>query len=166
MEDQVILVNREDQETGTIGKMQAHLQGLLHRAVSVLIFNSRGEWLLQKRAAFKYHSGGLWSNACCTHPYPGESPEKAAQRRLAEEMGLTCPLSKSHCFIYQAQLGQGLAEHEYDHVFIGHTNILPVIDPEEVSDWCYISPHSLHRDEQTHPEKYTIWFRHIYRALL
>lgn len=166
MEEQVLLVDLLDRPLGVTEKMKAHRQGLLHRAVSVLIFNSRGEWLLQRRAAFKYHSGGLWSNACCTHPFPNEGSEEAAQRRLAEEMGLHCPLSFLFCFTYQAHLDRGLTEYEYDHVFVGRTDEMPVINTTEVADWRYLPSDLLYEDEQTHPEKYTVWFRHICRELL
>lgn len=166
MEEQVILVDPLDRPTGVMEKLKAHRRGLLHRAVSVLIFNSRHEWLLQRRAAFKYHSAGLWSNSCCTHPLPDETTEEAAQRRLAEEMGLYCPLSPLFCFTYRTALQNGLTEYEYDHVFIGHTDEMPSINTAEVSDWRYIPSDLLHRDKRTHPEKYTAWFHHIFRELL
>lgn len=165
MEQHVVLVDTEDRPTGSIEKMKAHQRGLLHRAVSVLIFNNRNEWLLQKRTAFKYHSAGLWSNACCTHPTPGEQPAEAAQRRLAEEMGLHCPLSPLFHFTYHACLGRGMTEYEYDHVFIGKTNELPYINPAEVSDWCYLPADLLHHDTRYHPGKYTVWFHHIIQEL-
>lgn len=115
----VVLVDEQDKETGTMEKLQAHLNGRLHRAVSVFLFNSKGELLLQQRASGKYHSANLWTNTCCSHPRPGESAYDAANRRLYEEMGLACELSEVFSFIYKAHLGNNLTEHEFDHVFVG-----------------------------------------------
>ena len=117
MEERVILVDKNDLEIGTMGKQEAHVTGNLHRAISVFIFNSKGEILLQQRAIAKYHSGGLWSNACCTHPRQGEGTEETAKRRLDEEMGMKCDLEFRFSFIYKAKLINGLFEHEFDHVF-------------------------------------------------
>lgn len=163
---QVVLVDDTDQETGTMEKMEAHKQGRLHRAVAVFIFNRKGEWLLQRRTAFKYHSGGLWSNTCSTHPYPGEVPDHAARRRLAEEMGLNCSLEKVFCFTYHAPVDRGLSEHEYEHIFVGYTDDLPDVNPTEVWDWTFLSSEVLLMDEQAHPEKYTVWFRSIYKNVM
>ena len=166
MRERIVLVDPLDRPAGVMEKMEVHRRGLLHRAVSVLVFNSSGECLLQKRSAFKYHSADLWSNTCCTHPFPDELPITAARRRLTEEMGLRCSLDPLFCFTYQERLSRELTEHEYDHVFIGHTDELPVINTTEVSDWCYLPLDLVYRDGQAHPEKYTIWFRHIVRELL
>lgn len=163
---QVLLVDLNDHPAGTSDKLEAHRQGLLHRSVSVFLFNQKGEWLLQRRTAFKYHSGGLWSNTCCTHPYPDEAPEEAAGRRLSEEMGLRCPLKKLFSFSYRTPLDHGLIEHEYDHVFAGLTNDLPDVDPTEVWDWKYLSPAMIRFDIQTHPERYAFWFRAVWGRVL
>lgn len=163
---EVLLVDNEDKPIGTMDKLEAHRKGVLHRSVSVFIFNQKGEWLLQRRTAFKYHSGGLWSNTCSAHPYPGEYPEEAAQRRLAEELGISCTLQKAFTFTYQAQLDHGFIENEYDHVFIGYTDSFPDADPSEVWDWKYLPSSLIRMDEQANPEKYTIWFRKIYPQIL
>ncbi len=163
---QVVLVDLHDRPTGTMEKLEAHRQGLLHRAVSVFIFNAGGKWLLQQRASKKYHSAGLWSNTCCTHPYPEERPEDAAQRRLEEEMGLSCPLEKQFCLTYKAQIDEKLAEHEYDHIFTGYTTDIPVPNPTEVSEWKFVPTLQLTKDMHEHPDRYTIWFKAIFPQLL
>lgn len=155
----VILVNNLDQETGSMEKMEAHRQGLLHRAFSIFVFNNEGELLIHQRAHDKYHSAGLWTNTCCSHPRHGESTLQAAHRRLQEEMGFNCELEKSFEFIYKTELEDGLFEHEYDHVFVGEFSGTPNINPEEVADWKYISLDKLELDVHANPEKYTVWFR-------
>ena len=135
----VILVNEQDRQTGTMEKMEVHQKAILHRAFSVFIFNDKGEMLLQKRAVKKYHSGGLWTNTCCSHPQPGEDTLEAAGKRLQEEMGFNTTLNKAFTFIYKAELDNGLTEHEFDHVFIGNFNGEVQPDPEEVEDYCYQS---------------------------
>lgn len=162
---EVVLIDDRDETIGTLDKMEAHRQALLHRAVSVFLFNKRGEWLLQRRHSLKYHSGGLWSNTCCTHPYPGESHREAARRRLREEMGLACPIHPIFRFLYRAPLGNGLTEHELDTVFIGFTDDTPAVDPVEVEAWIYLPSDRLHRHLDTHPDEYTVWFREIYRKV-
>src|SRR5687768_10210348 len=117
--EEVILVDLLDNPIGTMEKMEAHRKGELHRAFSVLVFNSKGEMLLQKRSKKKYHSGGLWTNSCCSHPLPGEKIEVAASRRLKEEMGIDLMPRFSYKFIYRTDLDNALVEHEYDHVLIG-----------------------------------------------
>ena len=163
---QVILVDTNDHPLGITDKLEAHRQGLLHRAILVFIFNHKGEWLLQRRTAFKYHSGGLWSNTCCTHAHPGEIPLEAAQRKLKEEMGLKCPREKSFCFTYKAKLDHGVTEHEYEHVFTGYTEYMPDVNPLEVWDWKYLSSDIIRLDERLHPERYTVWFRQVYQKVL
>lgn len=155
---EVVLVNALDEPVGQMEKMEAHRQGLLHRAFSVFIFNSRGEMLLQQRAARKYHSGGLWTNACCSHPYPGEPTLSAALRRLEEEMGFQTPLSKIFDFTYITHFDNGLTEHEFDHVFTGTYNGVIRFNPEEVQDFCYKSLEEISSSLQSHPGKYTSWF--------
>lgn len=159
MEQQVILVNINDEQEGVTGKMQAHTDGLLHRAFSVFIFNDKGEMLLQQRAIDKYHSGGLWTNACCSHPEPGEDTAKAAVRRLKEEMGFETRLEKAFDFIYKADFENGLTEHEFDHVFIGEYNGRINFAPDEVMDYSFKSMDEISRELKNQPMQYTAWFR-------
>ncbi len=157
--EHVILVDERDNPIGTMEKMEAHEKGLLHRAFSVFIFNERGEMLIHQRAEEKYHSGGLWTNACCSHPREGETTEEAARRRLMEEMGFDCDVQEQFDFIYRADLDQGLTEHELDHVFFGTFNGIPQVNPDEVMAWKYIPLTALHHDVQSNPERYTEWFK-------
>ncbi len=159
MTEKVILVDESDRETGTEEKIKAHKDGNLHRAFSIFVFNSKGDMLLQKRAKSKYHSGGLWTNTCCSHPRPGESLEEATHRRLKEEMGFDCELKKAFSFIYKADLDHGLKEHELDHVFIGIYNGDVHPNPEEADDFKWIDVKTLTEDIQKHKEAYTVWFR-------
>lgn len=162
-ETQVILVDNKDNPVGMMEKMEAHRKALLHRAISVFIINSKGEWILQKRAMDKYHSQGLWTNTCCTHPLPGETDLESANRRLYEEMGLSCTLKKLFSFIYKEKLDNELTEYEYDHVFIGISDLKPVINTYEVVDWKEISFEELHNDIKLNPYNYTVWFKEIYQ---
>jgi len=157
----VILVDANDKQIGTMEKMEAHEKGLLHRAFSVLIFNSKGEMLLQKRAASKYHSGGLWTNTCCSHPEPNESVESAGKRRLREEMGIDVQPTFSYKFTYKTSLDKNLIEHEIDHVLAAHYDGEPIINEHEVEDWKYASIDELQIDVQHNPEIYTKWFKLI-----
>ena len=161
VEERVVLVDENDCEIGTMPKMEAHQKALLHRAISVFIFNSKGEWLLQRRAMHKYHSSGLWSNTACTHPRYGESYLEAAKRRLEEEMGMKCELIDLFHFIYKEKLDNELTEHELDHVFIGYSNEIPNFNTEEVCDYKYISFNDLTNDILAHPNDYTFWFKHV-----
>jgi isopentenyl-diphosphate Delta-isomerase len=161
----VVLVDKNDIQTGIARKMEAHRNALLHRAVSVFIFNSKGEWLLQRRALDKYHSNGLWTNTCCTHPLPGESASDAAVRRLGEEMGMNCHLHYLFSFIYKGKLDNELTEHELDLVFLGFSDDVPLINPSEVEDWEYVSWEDLKKDVSMNPSNYTFWFRKIYPAV-
>lgn len=158
----VILVDQHDRAIGVMEKHEAHHKALLHRAVSVFIFNSSGKWLLQQRAKEKYHSNSLWTNTCCTHPLPGESNLRAAKRRLAEEMGIQCDLEEVFWFIYKENLDNELAEHELDHVFIGISDSIPVIDRNEVMDFVYLSTAEVKAGIDANPENYTVWFRKIF----
>ena len=162
----VILVDENDLPIGTMEKLEVHQKALLHRAFSVFIFNSKGEMLLQKRAENKYHSPALWTNACCSHPAPGESTITAATKRLQEEMGFTTTLEKVFDFIYKAPFDNGLTEHELDHVFIGtyDNEISPC--REEVSDYCYMATAEIKDSLQSHPQKYTEWFKIAFPKLL
>lgn len=160
-ETQVILVDENDHPTGISEKIEAHQKGLLHRAISVFIVNSKGEWLLQQRAMDKYHSGGLWTNACCSHPNPGESCELAAKRRLLEEMGLETELKELFSFTYRDAVGNNLIEYELDHVFIGKTDDIPDIDHREVHSWKYLPYSEIKKEVKTAPENFSLWFLKI-----
>ncbi len=155
----VILVDEQDNEIGTMEKMQAHEEAKLHRAFSVFVFNELGEVMIHQRALHKYHSGGLWTNACCSHPRKGESVLEAAHRRLMEEMGFDCELEEQFSFIYKAALDNELTEHELDHVVFGKFNGKPNINPDEVAGWKYLNWEDLKSDVATNPEKYTEWFK-------
>lgn len=157
--EQVILVDQADQALGVMEKMEVHQKGLLHRAVSVLVFNSHGKLLLQQRAAGKYHSALLWSNTCCSHPRPGEDTQLAAQRRLSEEMGLSLALEKQFSFIYKTPFGNGLTEHELDHVFFGYGDQDPIINPDEVQAYRWIAPDELQEEIKKKPETFSSWFK-------
>jgi isopentenyl-diphosphate delta-isomerase len=158
MLEQVILVDEFDREVGVREKLEAHREGVLHRAFSIFVFDSTKRLLLQKRAATKYHSGGLWSNTCCGHPRPGEATAVAARRRLKEEMNFDCELREAFAFLYRAEVG-ALVEHEYDHVFVGVYDGEPVPDGAEVEDWKRVSLTDLRRDLRAKPERYTDWLR-------
>lgn len=158
MEEQVILVDKQDNPIGLMPKMEAHEKGVLHRAFSVFILNNKGELMLQQRALHKYHSPGLWTNTCCSHQRDGESNIAAGQRRLREEMGFVAELREVTSFIYKAPFDNGLTEHELDHIMIGQYNDEPNINPEEVADWKWMSVDAVRDDINIHPEKYTAWF--------
>lgn len=155
----VILVDEQDNELGVMEKMQAHRPPVLHRAFSIFIFNKQNEMLLQKRAAGKYHSPGLWTNACCSHPMPGELTEAAAIRRLREELGFETPVKEVFAFTYKAEFENGLGEHEYDHVFTGCYEGSIVPNPDEVSDFCYLSMSEIAQRIRETPGEFTIWFQ-------
>ncbi len=160
-EEYVVLVDAQDRQIGLAEKMEAHVEGWLHRAFSVFILNRKGEMLIQKRHAAKYHSGGLWSNACCSHPRLGESVLDAAARRLEEEMGFRCALEQASSLVYKVQFEGGLYEHEYDHIITGIFDGDPVPDGQEVTDWRWISRGDLIKEVNEHPEHYTFWFRRV-----
>ncbi len=161
MEEQLIEVNQWDNEIGSIGKMEAHQNGVLHRAFSIFIFNTNNQLLLQKRNGKKYHSPGLWTNTCCSHPRYGEDLQNAIYRRLEEEMGFTCDLKEVFSFVYQVQFKDNLYENEYDHVFIGkyHGEVSPAKDEVEDFKWVQIS--EVKSDIEHNPQNYTYWFKHI-----
>jgi isopentenyl-diphosphate Delta-isomerase len=158
MNQQVILVNENDEQVGTIEKIEAHRKALLHRAFSIFIFNNKEEMLLQQRAKNKYHSPGLWTNACCSHPYPFENTENAAIRRLAEELGFTTALQKIFDFTYKSEFDNGLTEFEYDHVFIGEYTGMVIPNTQEVSDCCFMNMREIESGLLSHPKKFTPWF--------
>lgn len=159
--EQVILVDENDNEMGAMEKMEAHQKGILHRAFSILIFNSQGNLLIQRRSNLKYHSAGLWTNTCCSHPRPGESIETAAQRRLKEEMGIDLTPTLSHKFIYTVSLENGLIENEVDYVFTGTFDGIPKINTQEVADWKFIGLTDLQLELNQKPEEFTFWFKVI-----
>lgn len=161
-EDSVILVNEQDEEIGFMPKLQAHRMGVLHRAFSLILFNSTGRMLIQKRSVMKYHSASLWSNACCSHPRPGENICHAVVRRCKEELGIQIknPVFKGK-FIYHTSFPNGLSEHELDYVFEAHSNQLPLPDPSEIEEIKYISPEELKKNISYNPYGYTYWFREI-----
>jgi isopentenyl-diphosphate delta-isomerase len=153
-------VNANDEAIGSMEKMEVHQKGLLHRAFSIFIFNDKGEMLLQQRADNKYHSAGLWTNACCSHPQASDDDvETAAVRRLEEEMGFTTQLSKAFTFIYKTEFDNGLTEHEFDHVFIGKYDGGIQPDPREVKDFCFMTMDAIRDAIASHPQKYTSWFK-------
>jgi len=153
----IVLVDECDRVVGTRERLAAHIDGVLHRAVSVYVFSSRGRLLLTRRAAGKYHSGGLWTNTCCTHPWPGEPVQDAARRCLRKEVGIECEVVPAFHFIYRAQLANGLTEHELDHVFVATYDDQPNLDPNESDAYEWVDPRELGRDIATCPEKYTAW---------
>ena len=157
-EPYVVLVDAEDHPVGVCAKQEVHELGLLHRAVSVFVFNKAGEMLLQQRAQHKYHSGGLWSNAACSHPEPGEQTCAAASRRLMEEMGLNYRVRFAFRFLYRAELGNGLIEHELDHIYFVLTDENPHPAPAEVMGWRWIAEAALAQEAAEHPERFTAWF--------
>ncbi len=159
--DDVIIVDPNDVPIGTAPKLEAHRNGLRHRAISVVIGDQRGRILLHRRAAEKYHSGGLWTNTCCSHPRPGEPTIDAAVRRLAEEMGIICPLAFMFSMNYRAEVSNDLVENEIVHVFGGHFDGTPTPNPIEVSDWCWKPFTEIEHDVDERPEIYTVWFRKI-----
>lgn len=157
--EQVIVVDEQDQELGASDKMRAHIEGALHRAFSVFVFDRGGRLLLQRRALAKYHSGGLWSNTCCGHPRPGEATAAAARRRLREEMNFDCELRAAFSFLYRAELENALVEHEYDHVFVGEFNGSPAPDSSEVEEWKWVSMDELRRGLREEPSLYSAWLK-------
>ncbi len=157
----VILVDEHDNALGSMEKMEAHREGKLHRAFSVFVFNGNNELLLQKRAVGKYHSEGLWTNTCCSHPSPGETVIEAANKRLLEEMGMQTFLSTLFHFTYFAELGNQLTEHELDHVLIGHSDDEPKLNPLEVSEYRWESLDAIKKEMEANPKQFTVWFKKI-----
>ncbi|MSQ79595.1 MAG: isopentenyl-diphosphate Delta-isomerase [Flavobacteriaceae bacterium] len=157
----VTLVDADDRKLGTMDKLLAHVQGRLHRAFSVLVFNSNCELLMQQRSEFKYHSAYLWTNTCCSHPRPGEDVKAAAHRRLMEEMGLDCELELKSKFVYKCDFDEGLHEHELDYVLTSISDSTPNADPNEVKSWKWMSVEDIEADLKLHPEEYTFWFKEM-----
>lgn len=161
-EEFVILVNEQDQEIGLMEKIEAHEKALLHRAFSVFVLNDKNEIMLQQRAAHKYHSPLLWANTCCSHQREGESNIQAGKRRMREEMGFDLELKEVFNFIYKAPFDNGLTEHELDHVMIGYSNQEPIINPDEVASWKWMSIDEIKQDMELNPQLYTEWFKIIF----
>ena len=166
MTEYVVLVDELDNKVGLMEKMEAHINPTLHRAFSIFIFNSKNEMLLQQRALSKYHTPGLWTNTCCSHPRDGESLHDATNRRLQEEMGMQCELKEAFSFIYKADVMQGLVEHEFDHVFIGTSDDLPIINKDEVEYFRYDTVENIKADIERNPQNYTAWFKIAFDKLL
>ena len=159
MSEKVILVDEQDNVTGTMDKLEAHQKGMLHRAFSVFIINSKGEMLLHQRALNKYHSGGLWTNACCSHPKPDETIEEGAKRRLKEEMGIETDVQSHFSFIYKVSLDNNLIEHELDHVLLGVYDGQVNPNKDEVMDFKWVQPEIIAKDVTDNPTNYTAWFK-------
>lgn len=159
MAEYVVLVDEIDNEIGQMEKIEAHEKALLHRAFSIFVFNDAGQMMLQRRALSKYHSPGLWTNTCCSHPRPGEDLQSATSRRIVEEMGFSCEMKEVFHFIYKAPFDHGLTEHELDHVFTAKYNGDPVINPDEVEEWKWMEVDELLQDVKENPGNYTVWFK-------
>jgi isopentenyl-diphosphate Delta-isomerase len=166
MQELLILVDEKDNQLGTMEKLEVHKKGLLHRAFSVFIFNSEGKFLLQQRADEKYHSPGLWSNTCCSHPLSGETVANAVKRRLGQEMGMQTETTFQFSFIYKKEFDNGLTEYEFDHVYFGKSDELPHPDPAEVKNWKYISLPDLKDDILQNPDNYTEWLKICFEKVL
>ena len=161
MKEFVVLVDEQDNELGTMEKIEAHEKAVLHRAFSVLLFNDQNELMLQQRAMDKYHCPGMWTNTCCSHQRTGESTMDAANRRLMEEMGISAHLQHRFHFVYRAPFDNGLTEHELDHVLTGTYNGEPNLNPDEASGWRWMSVPAILTDMQERPDVYTPWFKII-----
>ncbi len=164
--EQLILVDENDLSIGTMEKMAVHENALLHRAFSVFVFNDAGELLMQKRALTKYHSAGLWTNTCCSHPRPGEDTDLAASRRLQEELGFITPLQKVFDFVYKASFDNGLTEHEFDHVFVGNYTGPIKPNPDEVAEIAYISMEKIISLMESNKTMFTVWFHIAFPKIL
>lgn len=166
-EQEVVLVDEHDRPLGFLDKLEAHRRwGKLHRAVSVFVFNFQGELMMQQRADTKYHSGGLWSNTCCSHPRRNESVECAAHRCLKEEMGFDCDLEEMFSFVYSAPVGRGLTEREFDHVLFGTYDGSPRTSPREAKDWKWMAVEDLRADLESNEKQYTTWLRLLFAGEL
>ncbi len=163
MQEMLILVNKDDKPIGADTKLRVHQLGMLHRAFSLFIFDEQGRFMLQQRAACKYHSAGLWSNTCCGHPRQGETLGSAAHRRLQEEMGFDCPLQEVSTLTYRSPLSNDLIEHEYDHILVGHYNRAPTPNPSEAAAWQWLEETTIAAQLRSQPQRYTIWFQTIFQ---
>lgn len=165
MEEYIIVVDEFDKEIGSIEKLDAHNKGILHRAFSILVFNSNNQLLLQKRSTKKYHSPGLWINTCCSHPKYGEDLQNAIYRRLREEMGFTCELEEIFSFIYKVQLGENLFENEFDHVFIGKYDGNVIANKDEVDEFKWVDIEEIKNHIVFRPDLYTYWFKYLFNIV-
>ncbi len=165
-EEYVVLVDEQDNEIGTMEKLEAHRQSALHRAISVFIFNSEKKLLMHRRANTKYHSPGLWTNTCCSHPRWQEDPSRAAVRRLLEEMGLKCPLEFVTQITYRVPLSDGMTEHELDHIFVGHSDDVPKINFDEVEEYKYMTLDEIRKEMHTQPHMFTEWFKILFEPVI
>jgi isopentenyl-diphosphate Delta-isomerase len=161
----IALVDENDTITGFEEKLVVHQKGLLHRAFSIFIFNDKNELLIHRRAIEKYHSGGLWTNTCCSHLLQGEEFETSIHNRLRLEMGFDCPLEFAFKFRYSTTFSNALIENELDHVFIGRFNGVPLPDPEEVCDWKWANPDDLIQDFALNGQNYTYWFKMAFHRI-
>lgn len=161
MKEFVVLVDKNNRKKGIMEKLQAHKEGLLHRAFSIFVFNAKNELLLQQRAMEKYHCGGIWTNTVCSHPRPGETYHRAVHRRLMEEMGFDCKLKKLMTFVYTASFNNGLTENEYDAVFLGRFDKDPKLNVAEAMGFKWISLDDLRSEVKCFPEKYSPWLKII-----
>ncbi|MFB9054854.1 isopentenyl-diphosphate Delta-isomerase [Formosa undariae] len=162
IEENVVLVNENDEPIGLMPKLEAHEKGVLHRAFSVFVFNEKNELMLQQRALSKYHTPGLWTNTCCSHQRDGESNLDAGRRRLEEEMGFVSDLEEKTSFMYKSPFENGLTEHEFDHILVGHYNGEPNINPDEVANWKWMTLEDVKADIKLNPDSYTSWFKIIF----
>ncbi|MFL6798280.1 MAG: isopentenyl-diphosphate Delta-isomerase [Xanthobacteraceae bacterium] len=162
-EEQLILVDEKNRATGAAGKTAVHRQGLLHRAFSIFIVDERGRLVLQQRNPQKYHSGGLWANSCCGHPRPGERTLAAAQRRLDEELGVSCPLSFGFFSRYRTELDNGMHENEFVYVYFGKLAGEPRPHPAEVAEVDFVSCDEIGQRISRDPDAFTFWFKHYFR---
>lgn len=165
-EEYVVLVDEQDNEIGTMEKLEAHRQSALHRAISVFIFNSDKKLLMHRRALGKYHSPGLWTNTCCSHPRWQEEPARAAVRRLSEEMGLKCPLEFVTQITYRVPLPDGMNEHELDHIFVGHCDDAPKLNRDEVEEYRYMSLDEIRDEMHRQPHLFTEWFKILFEPVI
>lgn len=162
----VLLVNERDEELIEMDKLDAHRQGLLHRAFSIFVFNSMGQLLLQQRAPHKYHGGSLWTNTCCSHPQLGERVVDSALERLAFEMGFSTELEQIYSFIYHSPVENGLVEHELDHVLVGFSDTIPRPNPDEVNDFKWMDTDEIEIWMQSRPQDFTVWFKEAFPVLM
>jgi isopentenyl-diphosphate delta-isomerase len=161
----IALVDDQDNIIGYGDKLKVHQEGTLHRAFSVVVINEEGQWLLHRRALEKYHSGGSWTNTCCSHLTRGESMEEATRKRLLSEMGIKAEPEFVESFQYKAAFENGLIENEIDHVYIARWEGEPDPDPEEVMDWKWCDPKDIEEDLASRPEDFSAWFPMIYDLL-
>lgn len=158
MEEELVLVDENDQQIGISSKLDVHRIGLLHRAFSIFLWNDNGQMLLQRRAATKYHSAGLWANTCCGHPRPYEDIHDAADRRLFEELGMRAHLTWQGVYSYRAEMPNALIENELVHFFTGYVHQAAVPNPDEVDDLRWVTIDQLLTDFSASPENYSAWF--------